>query len=114
MIFFWRSFWVPILWSADEHFDEVIVEAVVNLVLQVPLELRMLQIASVDGEHVGVHRNVRVVQIDQYLDGPVVIARRKGEKRVLVAPEMIANLRQVRSVSHLDILLRSRRRGAER
>ena len=105
MTFFRRCFRVPILWRADEHFNEVIVQAVVNLVLQVPFKLRMIQIASVDRKNIGMHRKIRVIQIDQDLDGPVVVARRKGKKRMLVAPEVIANLLQVRGVSHPDILL---------
>jgi len=105
MTFLGHCFRVPILWRADEHFNEVVVQAVVNLMLQVPFELRMIQIASVDRKHIGVHGNVRVVQVDQDFDGSVVVARRKGEKRVLVAPEVIANFRQVGRVSHPNILL---------
>ena len=63
-----------ILRRAYEHFDEVVVEAVVDLALEMPGELRMIEIAGMDWKHILVHRHGGVFQIDQNLDQAVRFA----------------------------------------
>src|SRR5208283_1319086 len=69
-----------ILRGADEHFDEVVVQSVVELALQMPGKLRMIEVAGVNRKHVGVNRDGRVFQIDQHFDNTVTLARGKGEQ----------------------------------
>src|ERR1035438_4669675 len=68
---------VVILRSAREHFYEVIVQAIIELTLQMPGELRMVEVAGVNRQHVGMNRDGRIFQIDQYFNGAMVLARRK-------------------------------------
>jgi hypothetical protein len=49
-----------------------------------PGELGMIEVAGMNRKHVGVHRDGRVLQIDQHFDYAVVLARGKGEQRMLV------------------------------
>jgi len=48
---------VAILRSANKHFNKIIVQAVVELALQVPGKLGMIEIARMDWQHVSVHRD---------------------------------------------------------
>src|ERR1035441_1214124 len=75
-----------ILRGAGKHFDEVVVQSIVELALQVPGELGMIEIAGMNREHVGVNRNRRVFQIDENFDSAVVFTRGKGEQRMIVQP----------------------------
>ena len=61
--------------GAGKHLDEVVVQSVVQLALQMPCELRMIEIAGMNREHVGVNRYGRVLQIDQDFYSTVVLAR---------------------------------------
>jgi hypothetical protein len=57
-----------ILRRADEHFDEVVVQGVVKLALEAPLELRVVQVARMQIEIVGVNREGRVFELDDDFD----------------------------------------------
>ena len=50
---------VPALRRADEHLDQVVVHAVVEVALEGPGELRVLDVAGVDGRVVGVQARGR-------------------------------------------------------
>jgi len=52
-----------VLGRADEHFDHVIVQAVVELALERPLKLRMIEIPRMKFEVIGVHRNWRISKL---------------------------------------------------
>jgi len=81
------------------------VEAVIDLALEVPCELRMIQVARVDRQHILMHRHARVLQIDQNLDDAVRLARGKREQRMLVKTEMVKNLGKLRRFGHEDIVV---------
>ena len=83
-----------ILRGAGKHFDEIVVQAVVELALKMPGELGMIEVAGMNREHVGVNRDGRVLQIDQNFDNAVVFARGKGEQRMIVQPQMIEDFLQ--------------------
>ena len=83
-----------ILRGADKHFDEIVVQAVVELVLQMPGELRMIEVAGMNRKHVGVNWDGRVFQIDQHFDHAVVFSRGKSEQRMIVEPQVIENFLQ--------------------
>ena len=51
----WSRPLVFILRRADEHLDEIVVEAVVDLALQMPGKLRVIEIARVDGKDILMH-----------------------------------------------------------
>jgi hypothetical protein len=57
-----------VLRGADEHFHEVVVESVEELALEGPLELRVVEVARVQLETVGVHRDRFVFELDDDLD----------------------------------------------
>ena len=63
-----------VLRGVGEHFYEVIVESVVELALQMPGKLGMVQIAGVNGEHVGVNGDGGILQVDQDFNGTVSFA----------------------------------------
>src|ERR1019366_641409 len=83
-----------ILRGAGKHFNEIVVQAVVELALKMPGELGMIEVAGMNREHVGVNRDGRVLQIDQNFDNAVVFARGKGEQRMIVQPQMIEDFLQ--------------------
>jgi hypothetical protein len=59
-------------------------QTVIELVLQMPGELGMLKVASMNGKYVGMNRHRQVLEIDQNFDNTFVFARRKGEQRMFV------------------------------
>ena len=70
-----RTLLSGILRSADEHFDEVIVQRVIELALELPRELRALEVAGMNRKNVHVHAQGVILQIilqvDQNLDDAV-------------------------------------------
>jgi hypothetical protein len=75
-----------------KHFDEIVMQAVVELVLQMPGELGMIQIAGMNGEHVGVNGEGGVFQVNQNFDDAILLARGKGEQGMLVKAEVLKHL----------------------
>lgn len=57
-----------VLRGADEHLDEVVVEGVVELALETPLELWAVEVAGVKVEVVSVHRDAFVFELDDDFD----------------------------------------------
>jgi len=53
-----------VLRRADEHLDQVIVQTIVELALEAPFKLRMIQVARVQLKIVGMHRDDRVLELD--------------------------------------------------
>ena len=58
-----------ILRRVREHFYKVVVQSVVELALQMPGKLGMVEIAGVNGEHVGVNGDGGILQVDQNFYG---------------------------------------------
>ena len=77
-----------VLRGADEHFREVVVQGVVELALEAPLELRVVEVAGVEIEIVGVHGNGFVFELDDDLDAVPLGARGKVQERMLVEAEL--------------------------
>ena len=86
--------------GADEHLHEVVVEGVVELALELPGELRAIQIAGMDGKNVGVDWVGGIFpvdfQVDEDLDQAVRFAGVEGEQRVIVKAQVIENLGELR------------------
>jgi hypothetical protein len=76
------------LGGAGEHFDEVVVEAVVELALEAPLELFVLKVSRMYVEVVDVDRCCGVFETDADLDGIALGTSVEGEERVFVEAEL--------------------------
>ena len=95
-----------ILRRADKHFDEIIVQAIVKLVLQMPRELGMIEVARMNRQNVGMDWHGQVLEIDQNFDNAVVFTSREGEQRMLVETQMLENPLKGVGSGHAFIVLR--------
>src|ERR1700728_3280805 len=102
-----------ILRRVREHFYKVVVQSVVELALQMPGKLGMVEIASVNGEHVGLNGDGGILQVDQNFYGAIVFADGEGQQRMLVEPQVIADFFDRVGSRHPYIVLRlgSRKSG---
>ena len=73
-----------ILRRANEHFDKVVVQSVIELALEVPFELWMVEVAGMQIEIVGVNRNGFVLELDDDFYAVGVRARREVQEWVLI------------------------------
>src|SRR5271165_3783572 len=96
-----------ILRGTEKHFDEIVVQSVIELVLQMPGELRMIEVAGMDRKHIGVNGDGRVLQVDQNFDRSTVLARGKGEQRMLIELQMVED--SLQGIGHASIVLSGRR-----
>ena len=80
-------------------------QSVVELVLEMPGELGMIEVAGVDWKHVGVDRNGRVLHINQDFDRSVVVAGGKGEQGMIVEAQVVEHF--LEGVGHGIIVIRS-------
>ena len=71
-----------------EHFDDVIVQAVVELALEGPGELRVFDVARVELELVGVHAERAVLEVNGKLDGLSLEPGAQLEQGVLVLGQL--------------------------
>ncbi len=77
-----------VLRSADEHFHEVVVQGVVELALEAPFELGVVEVAGMEVEIVGVHRDGFVFEFyDDFYAGSLG-AGGKVQERMLVEAEL--------------------------
>ena len=59
-----------------------------------------------DWEYVGMNSEGGVFQVDQDFDDAVHFARGEGEQRMIVSPQMIENVGELRGWGHGNIVLR--------
>jgi len=76
---------------ADEHLDEVVVQAIVKLALKCPHKLRMLEIARMHIEVISVNWNSHIFGIDDELNSVVVNARWEVEQRMFELWQYVEN-----------------------
>ena len=74
--------------GADEHFHEVVVQGVVELALEAPFELRVVEVAGVEIEIIGVHGDGFVFEFNDDLDSVSLRARGKVQQRMLVEAKL--------------------------
>jgi hypothetical protein len=74
----------PVLGRADEHLDQVIVQAVIELPLERPLELGMVEISGVKLEVIGVHGNRWIPEMYKDLNTFALGPGRKIQQRMFV------------------------------
>jgi hypothetical protein len=79
------------LFPADEHFDEVIVQGIVELALKAPLKLSIVEIARVHIKIISVHRHGRIFELNNYFHAISLGARGKIQQRMLVKAKLIEN-----------------------
>ena len=77
-----------VLRRADEHFDEVIVQCIEELALEAPLELRVIEIARMEVEVIGVHGNGFVFELDDDFNALALGARGEVQKWMFVEPQL--------------------------
>src|SRR6202041_897946 len=77
-----------VLRGADKHFDEVVVQGVVKLALEAPFELRVVEVAGMQIEIVGVYRDRCVFELDDYFYAFAFGAGGEVQQRVLVEAEL--------------------------
>ena len=77
--------------GADEHFDEVVVEGVVELALEGPFELGVVQITRMQIEVVGVHRHAWILELDDQFNAITFRASIEIEQWVLVETQLSEN-----------------------
>ena len=80
-----------ILRSADEHFDEVIVQGIVELALKAPFKLSIVEVAWVHIKIISVHRHGWIFELNDYFHAISLGARRKIQERMLVKAELSEN-----------------------
>jgi len=97
-----------ILGRVREHFNEIVVKRVVELALELPGELRAIEIARMDREYVSVHGGRAifqiVFQIDEDLDEAVGFAGGEGEQGMVIEAQVVEDFRKLRGVGHRDIV----------
>ena len=77
-----------VLRGADEHFHEVVVEGVVELALEAPFELRVVEVAGMEIEVVSMHGYGFVFEFNDDLDAVSFGARGEVQQRMLVEAEL--------------------------
>src|SRR5690242_1776673 len=87
---------IPVLRGAHKHLDEVVVQAIEELALEGPLELRVVEVARMHHEVVGVDRHCRVPKLNDDFDGFAALARVKVKQRMLIKLQLVANALEAR------------------
>lgn len=77
-----------VLRGTDKHFDEVVVERVIELALESPFELRVVEVARMQVEVVGVDGNGFVLELNDDLDAFAFGAGVEGQERMFVEAEL--------------------------
>jgi len=77
-----------VLRGADEHFHEVVVEGVKELALEAPFELRVVEVAGVKIEVVGMHRERWIFELDDDFDALPFGTGREVQQGMLVEKQL--------------------------
>ena len=82
----------PALRRTEEHLHQVIVHAIVEIALERPGELRVLDIARVQRRVIGVHVQAGLLELDHQLDGAAMLAGGEAQQGVIVAGDFRLDL----------------------
>src|SRR5579864_70427 len=95
-----------VLRRANEHFDEVVVQGVVKLALETPFKLRIVQVAGMKVEIVGVDGHAFVLEANNDFDAVSLAASRERQQRMLVEAQLMKHALEalVRSSGHGSIV----------
>ena len=78
----------PILRRANKHLHEIVVQRIVELALEAPFELRVIEVAWMKIEIISVHRNGFIFELDDDFDTVVLGARGKIQERMIVEAQL--------------------------
>jgi len=98
-----------VLRGADEHLDQVIVQAIEKLTLKGPLELGVFEIARVQVVVVGVNFGFDESRAENHLDAFSLHPRAERDQGMLVELELIEHMGEV-VIRHPVILVQVRQR----
>jgi hypothetical protein len=87
---------LSVLWRANEHLDEVVVQGVVELALEAPFELRIVEIARMKIEIIGMNGDAFVFELDDDFHAFSLRARGEIQKRVLIKLKLSENAIETR------------------
>jgi len=77
-----------VLRRADEHFDQIVMQAVIELALEAPFKLGIVQVTRVKIEVIGVDRDGRILELDHQFYAVALRASGKIEQWMLVKSEL--------------------------
>ena len=80
--------------GADEHLDQIVVQAVEELALEGPFELRVVEIAGMQFEIVDVNRRLSKFRADDHFHRIALGAGVEFDKRMLVESELVLHERK--------------------
>jgi hypothetical protein len=80
-----------ILGRADEHLDEVVVQRIVELALETPFKLGMIEVPWMEVEIIGMHGHGLIFELDDDLYSITLGARREVQEGMLVQAELREN-----------------------
>ena len=80
-----------VLWCANEHFDEVIVQGIIKLPLKTPLKLWIIEIPRMQIEVVGMHRHALILELDDDFDAITLRVSGEVQKGMFVKPKLREN-----------------------
>ena len=76
---------------ADKHFDQIVMQAIVELALQTPFELRIVQVTWMQIEIIRVHRDGRILELNDEFYSIALGASREVEQWMLVKTQLGEN-----------------------
>ena len=79
-------------------------QRVVELALELPGELRTIEIAGMNCEYISVYRDRWILQIDEDLNEAVGFAGGEGEQGMVIEAQVVEDFRKLRGVGHRDIV----------
>ncbi len=83
-----------VLRSADEHLDQVVMQAVEELALKGPLELRIVEVAWVQLEVINMDGRIGEAGANDDFDGLVLSAGIELDERMLVEAKLVLHARE--------------------
>src|SRR5438046_5180454 len=78
----------PVLRRPDEHFDQIIVQRVVELMLERPFKLWMIEVARMQFEIISVHRDRRIFELNNDFYPIAFATRRELQQRMFIKPQL--------------------------
>ena len=82
--------------GSSKHLDQVVMQAIIELALERPCELRMIQVAGVKFEVIAVHRKRRILEVDGHFNTVVLVRCAEFEERMFIETKLLKNALQAR------------------
>src|SRR6266568_9461853 len=78
----------PVLRGPDEHFDQIIVQRIVELALEGPFELWMIEVARMQFKIVCMHRGRRIFELNNDFYPIAFVTCRELQQRMFIKPQL--------------------------